>query len=249
VPNLERALAILEHLAAHPHPLGITEIAEALKLPKNSVFRIASTLAAHGYLRREDATKQYALGTKLLTLGYAAVHEGNLVEKSIDIMRQVRDETGETVGIGILDGTEGVVLDQTPTNHQVKVLVSVGSRFPLHTAAPGKAMLACLANGELTQILDQLRYPKFTDRTIGSRQAMLGAIDETRARGYAIDYAEHNEGIHCVGAAVVNQRKYPVGAIWITGPSFRVKPEQFDRLGRIVAAAAVRISRRFGFSQ
>ena len=246
VPNLERALEILEHLARQSRGCGISEIAEQLKLPKNSVFRIVSTLHAHGYLRREEDTRQFSLGSKLLSLAYAAVHEGHLVEKSMDIMRQVRDETDETVLVGILDGDEGVVLEQVLSKQQVKVMVGVGTRFPLHTAAPAKAMMAHLPPEELGAALDRIRFDRFTDATITTRQAMLADVEAAAKRGWAVDNAEHNVGIRCVAAAVLDQRAYPVGAIWITGPAYRIAPEQFPRLGQIVAAGALRISRRFG---
>ncbi len=247
VPNLERALSVLEYLAKEDHPRGITEIAEALDFPKNSVFRIVSTLHAYGYLNRDEASKQYRLGTKLLTLGYAAVREGQLVDKSLDVMRLVRDETGETVMVGMLDGHEGIVLEHMPSNQQVQVVVSVGSRFPLHTAAPGKAMLAYLSDAERDAILKKMTFTKYTENTITNSKAMMTAIEFTREKGYATDNGEHNEGIRCVGAAILNQRNYPVGSIWVTGPSFRLKEENFDRVGAVLQEGALRISRRFGY--
>ncbi len=247
VPNVERALVIMEHLARESHGLGVSDLSDQLDIPKNSVFRIVSTLTANGYLKRDEASKQYVLGSKLLTLGYAAVHEGHLVEKSADVMRQVRDESDETTVVGILDSTEGVVLEQELSRQQVKVTLSVGSRFPLHTAAPGKAMLAALPEEEWLSVLDRIEYPRFTANTITSKQAMRAEVEAAAATGYAVDDCEHNDGIRCVGAAVLNQRQTVVGGLWITGPASRISPEDFPRLGEIVRAGALRISRRFGF--
>jgi IclR family KDG regulon transcriptional repressor len=246
VPNLDRALAIMEHLAAQQHPLGITDIAEALGFPKNSVFRIVSTLHAHAYLRRDEPAKQYSLTTKFLSLGYAAVHEGRLVENSLDVMRQVRDATGETVMVGIVDGHEGVVLEHMPSQQQLQVTVAVGARFELHTAAPGKAIMARLTADALDTMLDQLPYTRYTPRTITSKKALAAHLVTVREKGYAIDDAEHNEGIRCIGAAILNHRHHPVGAIWITAPAFRVPKEFDDKLGSILRDGAKRISSRFG---
>ena len=102
-------MLILEFLAANPHGSGVSDIARELSLPKNSVFRIVSTLHAHGYLRRDESTKAFNLSRKLLSLGYAAVDENNLIEKSLDEMRRLRDETGETVLIGTLVQNAGIV--------------------------------------------------------------------------------------------------------------------------------------------
>lgn len=247
VPNVERALMILEHLAKSSQGLGVSDLADQLDVPKNSVFRIVSTLLAGGYLKRDDASKQYVLGSKLLSLGYAAVHEGHLVEKSLEVMRQVRDETDETTVVGIFDGLEGIVLEQELSPQQVKVTLGVGTRFPLHTAAPGKAMLAALPEVERLEHLGRMEFPRFTDNTITSEEAMRAEVEEAARCGYAVDNGEHNVGIRCVGAAVLNQRKAVVGAIWITGPSFRIPIEEFRHYGEIVRAGAIRISRRFGY--
>jgi DNA-binding IclR family transcriptional regulator len=247
VPNLERALTIMEYLADHPQPQGITDLAEALSFPKNSVFRIVSTLHAHGYLKRDDGSKRFVLGTKLLTLGYAAVQEGNLVEKSLDIMHLIRDQTDESTFLGILDGIEGVVLEQVASNQQVKVALTIGTRFPLHTAAPAKAMMAHLGDDALDDLFDRITYTPFTETTHTSAASLKAEIIASRQAGYAIDNGEHNEGIRCVAAAILNQRREPVAGIWIIGPAFRLKAEDFERLGPIVAAGALRISERFGY--
>ena len=245
VPNLERALAIMEYLADQAHPRGITEIAADLSLPKNSVFRIATTLYDKGYLIR-DSAKQFALSSKLLSLGYAAVGEGHLVEKAADVMRRVRDTVDETTLVGIIEGTEGVVLEQFESHQQVKVVVSIGTRFPLHTAAPAKAILAYMDEAERENILTQLTLTRFTDRTITTLPALRAELEAARQLGYAVDNGEHNDGIRCVGAAIFNQRSRPVGAIWAVGPAFRLRVEDFSRLGPILRDGAAEISQRFG---
>jgi len=248
VPNLERALLIMEHLAEHTHPMGVTELSEALSFPKNSVFRIVSTLHAYGYLDRDDASKQYTLGSKLLTIGYNAVQEGHLVEKSIDVMRFVRDEVQETVLVGILDGAEGVVLEQVLPEQQLKVTVGIGTRFPLHTAAPAKAMLAHLPEKELVQLLNRIEYPRYTDTTITSKKQMMEELVRVRDMGYALDNGEHNPTIRCVAAPVLDQRGHPAGSIWVTGPEFRLTDDRFTTVGDTLAEACSRVSRRFGYS-
>lgn len=247
VPNLDRALQIIEYLSDQTHPHGITDIAAALKMPKNSVFRILTTLHNRGYVTR-DSAKQYALTGRLLSLGYAAVGEGHLVEKSIDVMRHVRDKVDETVFVGIIEGSEGVVLEQVECHQQVKVIVGIGTRFPLHTAAPAKAMLAYMQEPELTALLEILHLTKFTPTTITTLAAFRRELDTVHRLGYAVDNGEHNEGIRCVGAAVLNQSNKPVGAIWVVGPSFRLKVEDFERIGRIVREGAVQVSQRYGHS-
>ncbi|MDZ7619381.1 MAG: IclR family transcriptional regulator [Patescibacteria group bacterium] len=247
VPNLDRALMILELLATCPHGAGMSDIARELTLPKNSVFRIVSTLYAHGYLIREGDEKTYRLSRKLLSLGYAAVDEHNLVETSLDVMRAIRDEVEETTLIGLLVGNQGVVVEQVPSNQPVKVLVRIGHHFPLHTAAPGKALMASLPEVELEALLPQLNLTKFNENTITSRKALREELTEARRLGYAVDRGEEMDDLHCVAAPILNHRGYPLAAIWITGPASRVHLDDFPRIGTLLRAKTATVSRRFGY--
>lgn len=248
VPNLERALVIIEHLARDARGAGISELAAALDLPKNSVFRILMTLHAHGWVDREEAGKTYRLGRKLLALGYAAVGEVNLVEKALARMRELRDETKETVLLGTMVGDEGVVLEQVPSPLPLKIMVEVGTRFRLHTAAPAKAMMAYMPDEQREALIRRQTYPRYTERTIGSADEMRRAVLEAQRVGYALDVAEHLEGIHCIAAAVLDRAGAPVAAIWVTGPSSRLPKAAFARVARVVVARAQQISQSLGWA-
>jgi len=89
VPNLTRALRVLELLTEHPVGLTTTQITSMLNIPRNSVFRITSTLLENGYLVRDEESLVFQLSQKLLTMGYAALSEESLIEKSIGVMRRL----------------------------------------------------------------------------------------------------------------------------------------------------------------
>ena len=247
VPALDRALTILELLALHPEGMRMREIAEKLSLPANSVFRITGTLEERGYLLREGEDMRYCLSRKLLSLGYAAVGEDKLLEHALDVMRKLRDDTGETVLIGIRTDLEGIVLEQVASISPVKFLVDPGTRFPLYTSAPGKSFLAFLPPDEREALLKKMQFKRYTSNTIDSRAKLEVALESVQAKGYAIDRSEEIEGLHCVGAPIFNHRGYPIAAIWVTGPSFRFPESAFERIGRKVAADAKVISQRFGY--
>jgi len=247
VPNLERAIGILELLADHPDGLSMIEIAGLMEIPNNSVYRITSTLVSHKYLIRDDQTKQFRLSRKFLALGYASINEKNVVEMSMDIMRQLRDVTRETVLLGTLLSDTMVVLEQVPSSHPFKFMLDAGSRVLLHTSAPGKALLAFLPKSEQAEILKQLKLARFNDRTITRKSQFMKVLKNVQKKGYAVDCAEQLEGVHCIGAPILNQHAYPIAAIWITGPSERVQESSFEKLGEVLCAHAHRISQRFGY--
>lgn len=246
VPNLERALVIMEYLSDKPEGCGVTGLSERLGYSKNSVFRIAKTLTMYGYLDETDKT--YTISTKLLAVGYTALGEVNIIEKAFDIMRELRDQAKETVLIGTLVGLHGVVLEQVPSSYEIKFMIDVGHVFLPHTAAPGKAILAFLPDEEKKRIVHNMQYKRFNRRTITGPAAMLRYLQGVRETGYAVDRAERIEGLHGVACPVFNHWGYPVASIWVTGPSFRMPVGDFPRLGKLVMKHARRISLRLGWN-
>ncbi|MBI9016995.1 MAG: IclR family transcriptional regulator [Phycisphaerae bacterium] len=247
VPNLERALKIMELLSSHAHGMGLSEIADRLKLPKNSVFRISMTLLSHGYLFRNEDNKRFALSRKLLAVGYAAVSEQNLIESSRDVMRLLRNELHETVLLGALLEDEGVVLEQIAGTHHFKFMVDPGTRFLLHCSASGKAIFAFMPEKDREKILETHVFERFNERTITDKDALRQELAKIRQRGYATDEAEEVEAAHCVGAPIMDQHGFPVAALWTTGPSYRLPVTDFDRVAQIVMSHAAIISQRMGY--
>lgn len=247
VPNLERALKIIEHLAESPECSTMAEIARVLGYPNNSVFRIISSLENNGYVVRDPKNKHFRISRKLLSLGYQALVETSLVERSVDILRELRDNTGETALIGTLLEKEGVVLDQVLSHEPIKFMVSPGTRFALHTAAPAKAILAFADKHELEHQIDGLKFSRMTPKTISSIKEYKATLETVRQKGYAVDLEEEVTGIICISAPILDYRGKPAAAIWVTGPKFRISSERVPEIGQCVMKHAEILSIRLGY--
>jgi DNA-binding IclR family transcriptional regulator len=247
VPILDRTLDVLELLASHPGGLTLTAMTETLQMPKNSVFRIASTLTLRGYAGRDELTKVYRASPKLLALGRAAIGGERLAVAAAAVLVALRDATGETALLGTLAGAHGVVLDQVPSSHPVKVVVEVGHAFPLHTAAPAKAILAQWSEEARSAMVRQIKFTRRTARTLTKASAFLDELQQVRSRGYALDRCEESETFACAAAPVFDHRGQPVAALWISGPSDRVSLAKLDGFGRVVRGFAHQLSRDLGF--
>ncbi|MBI4976769.1 MAG: IclR family transcriptional regulator [Spirochaetes bacterium] len=247
VPSLDRALRIIELIAASPEGLGVSEITASLKYPKNNVFRIVMTLLANEYLVRDVKSLRFSLSKKILSLGFHANGGDNLIANAIDIMKDLRDKTRETVLIGSMLDDMGVVLEQIPGTHHFKFLIDAGTMLTLHTSAPCKAIIAAMPANEQERMCRRITYKKYNDHTIVTERDFLSELARIRENGFAIDNAEEYDGVSCIGAAVLNHLAYPVGAIWITGPSFRITKDVMRELGPVVADHAQRISKRLGY--
>ena len=118
-----------------------------LNLPSASLYRMLVTLTDLGYIIK-DHSDRYRLGRKLLSLAYKGLDHSNLTETSAVFQRSLRNTVNETVALGVISGGEGVVVDTIRSEQAVCVYVQIGHHFPLHTAAPAKAILAFLPEEE-----------------------------------------------------------------------------------------------------
>ena len=90
--------------------------------------------------------------------------------------------------------------------------------------------------------------PAITPRTITTPVAMDRHLAEIRRLGYAVDDEERTEGVRCVAAPVFSHDGEIVAAISLAAPTIRCSPERLAALGAEIAATALAISRRLGFS-
>ena len=245
IPNLDRALRVMEHLSTRQDGSSITEIANHLSLPKNSVFRIVRTLAASGYI--DEHGKSWRLSPKILSLGYTAVQSTHLIGACMDEMRTLRDEINETIFVGAMSEGKIVILEQLASFQLVKFTIEIGHKVPILASAPGKAILAFLPAAEQKDLLAHIAFTRFNDRTIPGMKAMLKEIKTIQDLGYALDLGEEVSEIWCSASPVFDYRAYPIASIWLSGPQFRMAKMDLAKVGATVREHALRISKHFGY--
>jgi len=236
-PSLDRALAVLECLGRHPGGLTLSKIAEELALSLNFVYRVTRALTAHGYVHR-DTDKRFRVGVKLLALCQPVHDDVPLTEAAMPALRWLSDQSGEVAHLGIIADTEGIVIERVVGTQPIKFYIERGTRFPLHTSAPGKAMLAFMPEPQREALLERMTLKRYTSRTITSRSEFRKALEEVREQGWASDFGEHIEGHHCLGAAILDGEQVPVAGLWITGPSQWLTVERVAKLAPLMTRAA-----------
>jgi DNA-binding IclR family transcriptional regulator len=197
-PALDRALAVLEFVSAHPEGVTRQEIKDALELSSNLVFRMTKSLEAHGYVERQEPGRRYVLTQQLLKIAQPKRDERSLVQMAYEPMRWLRDASGESTHVGVRVGNDCLVLDRVIGNLPYKCYVEAGTMGPLHAGAPGKVMLAWLPEAELEATLADYPFTPLTPATITSRRAFIAHLKTVRDRGWAMDLGETVEGHHCV---------------------------------------------------
>ncbi len=147
------------------------------------------------------------------------------------ILRSIKHKMPETFGIALIDEKRGVgiVLDSVGGPDRFCYNIAAGLSFPLHTSAPGKAFIAALPEKRRNTLLNKLTLKRFTPNTLTTRKAFEAEIARIRSAGYATDFSEEIQGCYCGGVAVLNRKKMPVAALWVTGMAKRLPGKRLLR--------------------
>ena len=243
IPNLSRGLKVIEYLATHPEGLNMGEMAEGLNIAKSGIYRIVATLVKEGYIRKEDDSTKHKLTRKLLILGQNVVCQYNITEISLPVMRELREETGETVQLNTMTGLQGVVLEHIPSPKAIRIVVAPGTLFDLHCTAPGKAIMAFLPEAERENLLPQLKLTKHSPTTITDLDDLRSELVSIVQTGYALDRAEGVvAGLHCASAPILDEGGSPVAALTVTAPAMRMQEEDLQAVGKLTIMYARKIS-------
>jgi len=242
--TLERGLRLLQFFAAAGEATP-AEAAKATGLSRSATYRIADRLRGWGFLELDPASEALRLGPEAVRLGAAALASLEVTRVAPPHLRTLADRTQETVNLAVLDGDAVVYIHKEEGTLAVKMSAQLGSRRPLHCTALGKAYLAALPPEELAVRLGELELDRFTAATITDPAALGAELERVRARGWAVDAEEVEEGVYCLGAAVRDHRRQAVAAISVAGPAYRVRAKA-DQAGPLVAETAAAISRRLG---
>lgn len=244
--NVERALDLLEYLARHPGEHGVRSLGAALELSPSTVFRLLETLEQTGFVRQNAATDKYAIGIKAVQLGISALGALDITAIAPASLRALAAETGESAFLAVRDDTELVYLLKEEGHYSIRTTALLGSRRPLHCTGLGKAFLATMSAAEVAGLLQRAGMPRLTAQTITELGALWEELAHIRARGYATDREEIEEGLACVAAPIRDYRGETIAAVSMAGPVGRMLPHE-ERLGRRVAATALELSTALGY--
>ncbi|MFK0154723.1 IclR family transcriptional regulator [Streptomyces sp. NPDC090493] len=196
---MARAVEILRALGESPGGMTLVQIAEESGLPRSTVHRIVHTLQEANFVTAGARGGGLRLGPELARI--AAVSRAQLVPLVRPFLEQLSRTVGQGASLAILDGENVRFLDQAVTGHGIRAISLVGSTFPAHCTANGKALLAALDESVVPTALPR-RLPRLTRHTITGRADLMAELERVRATGVAFDREEHAEGICAVGRVI-----------------------------------------------
>ncbi|HET8599847.1 MAG TPA: IclR family transcriptional regulator [Segeticoccus sp.] len=237
VQSVERAFTLLETMAEHGGKMGLSQLAAESGLPLPTIHRLVRTLVDLGYLW-QDATRQYALGPRLIRLGERA--SGMLTVFARPHLESLVNDLGESANLAMLDGDQIVYVAQAQSRRSMRMFTEVGRRVLPHCTAVGKAIMAHMPPEQVREILERTGMPKNTENTITDPDEFAKALVWADEHGYAMDEGEQELGVRCVAVAVpgANSRL----ALSVSGPATRMTEEVVERAVPLLGAAGAALA-------
>lgn len=238
--TLLRGLDIIETVAAGV--VDIADLAQKTGMTYSTAHRILSALQQRHYVKR-DPSGGYALGRKILELGYCAYSQVDLTRLARPILKKLAEKTRDTVHLGCTEQDMVIYLDKVASQRPVEISSRIGACKPLISTGIGKALLLDHSVDDL-QVVYQREVHLLRDHP--TWEAWYQLINNYVQGGYAYDLGEDEPTIRCVAAPVRDSSNRIVAAISVSSTIEHMSPERMQSLIPIVRQAATQISLDLG---
>ena len=218
VPALERALNIIEYIAAHSEPVTLKQITSDLGIPSASAFRLIKNLVSRGYVSENaGAHMTYILGSKFMSIASSYERNSSLHLAAKPVMLTLASQLGQTVQLGIWKNGVLIYIDQAFSSAPLSVTAPLYEPVSINVSASAKITLPLLSEEESTHAINACDFRKLTDNTITDKAAFMEEIHKSHEQGYGFDNEEFAVGIGCLAVPVFDSAHNCIGSLGITG--------------------------------
>ena len=236
VAAVQRAIAVLDELAAARAELGTTEIARRTGVNVSTISRILATLTSGGLVEHIAVTGRYRLGVGVIRLASAAGERLDIRSLARPHLAELASRTQETATLSVPGGHEPITLDYVQSPLSVRSVAEVGRASAAHATAVGKVFLAhggSVPDGQLQA---------FTERTIVDHDVLRADVARVRERGWGQALGEREEDLNAVAVPVLDPAGQLAAILGVQGPAVRFSPRVMRSAVELLTERAERIS-------
>jgi len=220
---LERAMRLLDELAARSEPTPLKELALATGLHASTAHRILNDLVAGRYVERVESGV-YQLGMRLLELGSQVRGRLNVRDAAAQAMAALHKLTGQTVNLSVQQGDEIVYIDRAWSERSgMQVVRAIGGRAPLHLTSTGKLFLSAADARTVRAYAIRTGLPGQTHNSLTSLERLESELMQVRRLGLARDNEELELGVRCIAAGIHDDAGKLVAGLSISAPTERMQ--------------------------
>ncbi|MCX7344791.1 MAG: IclR family transcriptional regulator [Alphaproteobacteria bacterium] len=244
--SLRRALDILDLMLQRGGPLTVAQIIEALSIPKSTAYELVRTLTEANCIEPSGKGSGLYLGRKLYEFGMAYHGHVDLLRDGSIVAEELRNETGETVQLSVLENDQMMVLLKEEGVRPLRIISNVGSRVPINWAAAGRLLVSDLDDKTLTRLLTATVRQSPSGKATMDVKKIIAQVRRYRRQGYATELNEANEHAGCIAAPIIDAAGRCIAALSVVVPEQRLARPNREHLIVSVIKAAEKLSRRIG---
>lgn len=233
---------ILECFTVTTPALSLPELTQATGLPPSTCRRLVRTLVDEGFLERH--ADGYRIGLALVRCAAPGQRRLDLVQIASPVLRELRDNTGETACLYVRDRAFRTVVALAETHNVVVRIFTVGMVTVLHAGSAGKVFMAFDPAARRAAVHHGLT--RETPQTLVDIDDIDRELAVIRSTGFAASFEERDQGAASVSAPVFGPGTDLVAVVGIVAPIQRLTQEQVPTVVPAVLAAAAASSRKLG---
>ena len=249
---LEKSLAILEYLTQHPHGIALAKLSTDLNLPRSNCHRLLGELAKYGYIRQTVQHGDYALTTKLASMGLSFLSKSGVVDIAQPILADLAQITGELVRLAVVDGDAlTFVAKAQGATRGLRYDPDMGLSVTLSCSAAGHAWMSTMTDEQaLVRVAQQgFGLPQdFGPKAPTTDKALLTYLRAARKRGYSMINEVFAPAMTAMAAPVRIGNGTVTGVVTIAGPLVRLTEYRMQTLAPLLLETAEDVARASGAS-
>ncbi|MFI9205428.1 IclR family transcriptional regulator [Streptomyces sp. NPDC053048] len=233
--SVDRALDVLDAVAAADGPVPAKALARRLGCGLSTVYELLGTLTERGHLVRTSSG--YLLGYRVPSLHHAFQRQMRMTDEVQELLLEGRRAAGVDTYFSTYRDGGIAVLAASAQAHPATGGFTVGRDTTPHATAHGKVLLAALPRAVRLRHLAASGMRAVTPRTITSPERLDAQLHTVRREGVAVEVEECAPGVACIAVPVPAP-----GAP--TAVSAALPLEEFHRRGRQVTEAIRQVAER-----
>ena len=240
---LQKGFALLEHLIAADRALTLAELVAGMDMPKATVHRLLINLEAAQLLKRDLTGKRYVPGDRLTRFSLRAVVFSARMSPVLAILERLVAEIGESVNLGVLDGSSVAYVQRVECNWPLRTHLSAGSRVPLHCTATGKLFLALMPTARKAALLDEIEFRAYAPNTITDRKRLDQELARIRDERLAVNNEEFMVGAIGLSVPLIGIDGEMIAGLALHAPVARLSVDNARKHASTLRRAAEKLAR------
>ncbi|SFE54732.1 IclR family transcriptional regulator [Alteribacillus iranensis] len=244
VQSVERAIDLLYCFTLNDYELSINDFVERTNLNRTTVFRLLNSLKVKGLITRNEQSGLYRLGLPMIGMGQIVSENIDVRKEAFPVLKQLSKETGETVGLNIIQANRRVCVEKVDGSEDIRQFVRLGYPYSLVKGASGKTLLAFCSKAFIEHALRE--WEDLNNETI-DRASYFEELDNIRSQKVAVSENDRVFGACSISAPIFDANKNLVAGVSLSGLSMKLTENLKEKYTELIRDAGKKISEAMGY--